>query len=150
MFHPSRRWPWALTGAAVIALLPVTGCSSMPWSKKAKAEPQPLVNHNFHDHLASAVTAIKAAELDAASQQLDAADAAAKTLKEREQVESLRKLVAGARAMMAGQGQRAADAWSQIPDSQLRLQVRDRSTQLGFRLPKPNTDKNSETRIAER
>lgn len=138
-----------LIAAAALTLTPLAGCSMFGGSK-APAPSVSAVNHGYKSAMSSAITSIKAGELDQADAALEKAIAAARTSREREQVRSLRLLVDGSRAMYQGDAKTASAKWDQIPDAKLREQVRANARKVGFDLPKPDkaTQKSDDPAIA--
>ncbi len=146
----AKRNTLPLIAAAAFTLLPLTGCSSMPWSKKAPPPAVSTVNHTFHGAIRSAVTSIKAGELEQADTALEQAVAVARTPQERTQVRSLRLLVDGSKAMYRGDALAASDKWNQIPDRDLRQQVLASAQKVGFDMPKAQTTDPLDSRLTQR
>jgi multidrug resistance efflux pump len=106
-------------------VLALTGCQS---------------NEAFQASLHSATTDISHGRLDSARLTLDQADSLASGAVEHQKVADLNAVINGAEAMIDGQPEAAASAWSSVEDKRLRLQIQHEAEVMGINLQSNNQE----------
>ena len=114
---------------AGLALSSGVGCSSTAYER----EQQRLTE--LDAAMRTAAERLNAADLPAATEQLDVADDLVASDYERRKVESLRRVVSGAEALGEGDGEAAADEWSRIPSRALRYEIQEKAAGVGVQVP---------------
>lgn len=89
----------------------------------------------FRQNIVAATEAIQRGDLEQAEVHLADARPLAQTPEQQRKVRSLESLIAGAEAMMQGDGLTASAYWSRIEDPYLRRQVRRQARSIGIQVP---------------
>ena len=122
----------ALALLIVVALVTMAGCGSM---FKADADLDAQKQAAFQASLAQCTQAINAGDLAGARVVLSDLDDRAEAFQQERQVQSLGQLLAGAEALMSGDGALAQAAWSRIEDPHLSREVRVKASLIGIDVP---------------
>ncbi len=124
------------------------GCSLWPqgWHRE---QPQVAVvamplHSQYRDHLTYATEALNEGDLEKAKSHLDRAGAFATNPKQNRKVRSLKRLVAGTEALMAGEPDTARAEWAQIEDPHLNREVRHKARLIGMDIPIVSLDDGEE------
>ena len=110
--------------AALAVMALATGCSQEKMRKAA-----------FQAQLTSVCSEISDGDLAQAKDHLEEAKETARGTKEKQKVQSLHQLIAGAEAFMDGNGPQARSEWSQASDPLLRQEIRSQAREVGIDVP---------------
>ena len=89
----------------------------------------------FQAQLTSVCVEISDGDLADAKSHLEQAEDTARGTKEKQKVQSLHQLIAGAEAFMDGNGPQARSEWSQAKDPLLRQEIRSQAREVGIDVP---------------
>ena len=127
-----RRWLWLWVSlGALVGLVLLGGCQS---GQKAE-EQEAALRWQFQEQAIRCTQAIQAGDLEQARVHLSAAKAKALWHEQERQVQSLEKLIAGAEALMTGDGALARAEWSRIEDPRLSREVRVKAKLIDVDVP---------------
>jgi hypothetical protein len=120
----TRQATMAWCGAMVLLL---SGCSFV--------QEKVVDTQLFRQHILACTEAIQSGDLDQAEVHLAAARPLARTEHQKQQLQSLTELIAGAEAMFRGDDRMAKAHFSRIADPYLRREVRTRARDHGLDVP---------------
>jgi hypothetical protein len=126
-----------LTKLALLALFTFAsiGCGGIPIRIVEPDSDAQSTSLSADDAIAGATAAIKAGDLEEASELITAAEGASPNEHQQMQIRSLASLLAGGNAMMNGDAEAASAHWHSIEDTNLRNQVLNQARARQFSIP---------------
>ncbi len=122
------RRPWLRTACVVV--VGAGGCAATPSAEQSAAD-----YRQFSEQLNLSTLAINAGDLEQARVSLKAAASSATRPAQKQKVQSLDHLIAGAEALRSGDPEGARNEWSRIEEANLAREVRHQARLIGLDVP---------------